>query len=72
MKTHKAMDLMAHGHRYVCIKHLDTNRNPFWLYELEWKDNKNGYPYQSKKLLVKYQDMDSVLFHLLQLWGYPV
>ena len=70
LKSRKVMGLDAHGHQYVVIQRLDTDRNPFALYELEWKQNEEGFLKRSRKLLVKYQDFDSVMFHLLQLWGY--
>lgn len=65
MKTRKVMDIMLHGKRYICIKDLTAKCNPYKLYEAFW----NGGWHRKK--ITEYEDMDSILCHLLQLY-YPV
>lgn len=38
--------------------------NPYRLYKISWKINAAGYPSKSYKLVAKYADMKSVLYHL--------
>lgn len=64
MKTRKVMELQYNGAGYICILDMTTQRNPYKLYR-KWYDM--GW---HRKKIVEYGDMDSVLFHLLQM-KYP-
>ena len=63
-KTTKVMDLCCCGKHYEVIFHHDTNRNPFWLYELTWAYDKYLRGYTSKKLVTKMACMNSILYEL--------
>lgn len=71
-KTTQIMSLNCFGRRFKVIFHHDTERNPFWLYEIKWVYRPEEYHYwhESKKLVVKYQNFESCLFYLAQA-GYP-
>lgn len=59
-KTMQVMNICDSGRHYVCVKHLDTTRNPYKLYR-KWYDM--GW---HQKKVVEYQDFESILWHLLQ------
>ena len=63
-KTHKVMDLQMDGNTYICVKDSTAKHNPYKLYRKWWD---GGW---HKKKIVEYCDMDSILFHLLQM-KYP-
>lgn len=65
-KTTKVMDLCCCGKHYEVIFHHDTNRNPFWLYELKWAYDKYLRGYTSKTLVTKMQNMESILYTLIE------
>lgn len=60
-KTRKVMDIEFHKKYYVCIEDSSAAFNPYKLYE-KWYDR--GW---HRKKITEYTDMDSVLFHLLQI-----
>lgn len=64
MKTRKVMELQFNGDWYICVLDMTGQRNPYNLYR-KWYDM--GW---HRKKIVEYGDMDSVLFHLLQM-KYP-
>lgn len=59
-KTMQVLNICDRGKQFVCVKHLDTNRNPYKLYR-KWYDM--GW---HQRKVVEYQDFESVLWHLLQ------
>lgn len=59
-KTRQVMTLDFHGVYYVCIVDNTTNCNPYKLYK-KWYDQ--GW---HRKKIVEYQDLDSVIFHIMQ------
>ena len=64
MKTRKVMELQYNGAWYICILDTTTQRKTYKLYRKWWD---GGW---HRKKIVEYGDMDSVLFHLLQM-KYP-
>lgn len=64
MKTRKVMELQYNGAWYICILDMTTQHNPYKLYRKWWD---GGW---HRRKIVEYGDMDSVLFHLLQM-KYP-
>ena len=64
MKTRKVMELQLDGNWYICVLDMTAQRNPYKLYRKWW----DGGWHRHK--IVEYGDMDSVLFHLLQM-KYP-
>ena len=65
MKTRKVMELQFDGNWYICIQDYTAKFNQFKLYH---KYYDCGY---HKKKIAEYGNIDSVLFHLLQM-KYPV
>ena len=69
-KTTQMMDINCFGRRFKVIFHHDTERNPFWLYEIKWVFNNDPKCYhnwhESKKLVAKCQNFESCLYHLAQ------
>lgn len=57
------MEVSVSGKTYVCIEHLDGRVNPFWLYREWWDQGKH------RKLIVKYGDAVSVLYHLTDIYA---
>ena len=58
------MKLTACGKKYSVQFHHGTDTNPFWLYE-HWNGyNEYGLWTEHKKLIVKYQNMQSILWYL--------
>jgi len=57
-KTTKVLDYQEYGTRLVCIRHNDTNVNPYWVYRLKWDCGS-----WKRKLLVKYADPISVMLY---------
>lgn len=55
---------ISHGEYWCECQYDEGAINPYRLYKVEWKLNDYGYPYKSKKLVAKYADMKSVLYHL--------
>ena len=64
-KTTQVMKLAACGKRFTVTFHHGTNDNPFWLYEHHYGYNKYGQYREQKKLIVKYQNMSSILYYLV-------
>lgn len=60
----KIMFISHEGYQYECL-YEEGALNPYRLYQREWKRNKNGYPYKSKKLIQKYGSLKSVLAHIV-------
>ncbi len=65
-KTTQVMKLACCGKKYTVQFIHGTNRNPFRLYEHEWVYDKERGLRERRKLVVKYQNMESVLYWLLQ------
>ena len=65
-KTTQIMSLNCFGRRFKVIFHHDTERNPFWLYEIKWAVDKTLHYCESKKLVAKYQNFESCLYTLAQ------
>ena len=63
-KTRQVLYLCDCGKKYKVIFDCTTNRNPYRIYELEYGYNKEGRWRESKKLVERYQNMESVLYHL--------
>lgn len=61
MRTRKVLDIEDTMH-YICIKHEDTNCNPYRLYRV-WKDS----GYKKRRQIAKYDDFESVLWHVLDI-----
>lgn len=62
MKTRKVMEIDFNGSYYFCIyDESQRGGNPYTLF-LKWWDQ--GW---HRKKIVSYADMDSILFHLLQM-----
>ena len=69
MKTRQVMSLQMDGVTYICIKDSTAKANPFKLYKTWYEPGEYGMRKRKQKI-VEYGDMDSVLFHLLQM-KYP-
>jgi len=54
---------------FIVIRHNSEKYNPFKLYELTWKQHKDGTWYKGRTLLESYADMRSCLYHIVQLDG---
>ena len=64
-KTKQVMKLTYNGKTFAVIKHTDTDVNPYWLYLKYHEYNSDCRWTERKKLLVKYDDMESILYHLV-------
>lgn len=62
MKTRKILDICEFGVHVICIK-TDEKTNPYRIYHIKWYDGR-----KHKKLLAKYQDFYSVMYHILSLY----
>ena len=58
-KTMKVLDIHNGPISFCCIKHLNTDLNPYWLYSREWRGGS-----WHRRLIVKYQDFQSVIYFL--------
>lgn len=66
-KTTQVLKLNVCGVHYSCILHHDDEFNPFWLYRHTWQLRECGYGMSERRRLVaKYADINSVLYHLAQ------
>ena len=65
-KTTQVLKLNACGKKFTVLFERGTNRNPFRLYEHERVYDKERGFRERRKLVVKYQNMESVLYWLLQ------
>lgn len=64
MKTCKVLDI-DYFVRLVCIKNIGTSEKyPFWLYLIYKTIDKYLWPTQHQKMLAKYDNMESVLCHI--------
>lgn len=61
-KTMKVLDIHNGAINYRCIKRLDTNRNPYHLYRLEWRDG--GW---HRKQIANYQEFQCVMWHIMDI-----
>ena len=66
-KTTQVMKLNCCEKKITVVFQNNTNINPFWVYEHWHAYNKDCSLTEHKKLIVKYQDMTSVLYHLAQM-----
>lgn len=64
-KTRKVLTINENGLHLECIKDMTTNRNPYKLYKVWWDMGDH------RKLIVKYQDFESVLWHIAQMTILP-
>ena len=63
-KTRQVLSLCDCGKKYKVIFDCQTKTNPYRIYEIEYGYNNEGRWRESKKLVERYQNMASVLFHL--------
>ena len=65
----KKLFSISHGKFWCECKYEEGATNPYRLYRVAWKMNDAlGYPTKSCKLVAKYADMESVLYHLATQW----
>ena len=63
---HKVLDFNDGGKHYTVKKNANDKNNPFWLY-LEWYELKlTGGGSNRRKLLAKYANMSSAIYHIAQ------
>ena len=66
-RTIQMMKMNVFGKQYSVVFHVGTNSNPFWLYEHTVDFDADGWRKEHKRILEKYQNFESCLYHLLQL-----
>ena len=66
-KTYQMMKMNVFGKRFVVVFHAGTNDNPFWLYQESTDFDKDGWRKEHKRVIAKYQNFESCLYHLLQM-----
>lgn len=66
MKTHKVMDLLMDGNNYICIRDFTAKYNPFKLYKVWYEPGEYGMRKRKQKI-AEYAEMDSILFHIMQM-----
>lgn len=63
--TTQIMKLTHNGKTFSVIKHNNDDVNPYWLYLRYYEYNKYCQWTERRKLLVKYANMESVLYYLI-------
>lgn len=63
-RTYQALKINACGKKFSVIFHTGTNCNPYWIYEHTMEYDKYGFLREHKRLVEKYQNMDSCLYYL--------
>ena len=64
MKTRQVLKLDANGRKFTILYHEGVN-NPYWIYRHTWSPRQDGCGYSERKRIeVKYEDIQSCLFHL--------
>jgi len=53
--------------RFTVVFHEDSAMNPYWLYRHFRGYDKYGYPSEKKRLVEKYADLSSCLYHVAQM-----
>lgn len=64
-KTTKVLDIHHDGIFYQAT-YTEGDMNPYRVYKISSVWDKYGYPRKSRKLIAKYADMKSVIWHLAQ------
>ena len=67
-KNCKVLSIVGPNMDLLCIKDTQTKYNPYRLYLVYPDKDKYGYPTRHRKLLVKYQDMTSIICHIRDLY----
>lgn len=61
---------ISHGKYWCECKYEEGAVNPYRLYRVSWHLDAAGFPRRSCKLVEKYADMESVLYHLATEWTF--
>ena len=64
-KSYQAMKLNTNGKSFLVVFRIGEH-NPYCLYEVFYGPDKNGAFGKHRNLIVRYANMASVLYHLLQ------
>ena len=68
MATRQVLKLCENGNNYTVVRHEADNLNPYRVYQTYHAPNKYGVMSQHKKLIAKYADMRSCLYHIFQIY----
>lgn len=68
-KTRKVLDICVEGVWLECVLHMDSDKNPYKLYQAWWKDGKH------RKKVAEYQNFVSIIEHIRAVchaahWGF--
>lgn len=66
-QTRQVLKVADESGKYSVVCHEDARVNPYYLYKHTWERNKDGYYTERKRIVVKYANLNSCLYHLSQI-----